>query len=214
MTHLHVIVETNWVVDFVAPLLAQNTTARDLYERAQRGELSLHVPAIALVEARKVIAEKLRQFREGEAVRRHVARLRDDGILTVTDASLTFAALQRYEQYRAQERQQSPQRIEALRSDSSVGIFPLDDTILARSVDLAARPDVGLESFDLSILAAVLVHAERLHSQGDDVRFCTLDTDLQPWYKNDKRRDVLADTYDAAGVWVHGDFLLDYPPRP
>ena len=55
MTEHHVFVETNWVVARVAPTLFYNSAAGELLERARRGELHLHVPALSLSEAHKVV---------------------------------------------------------------------------------------------------------------------------------------------------------------
>jgi predicted nucleic acid-binding protein len=58
MSAQHVFVETNWVVDLVAPALSRSPGASELLERSRRGEVVLHVPAIALSEAHKVVRER------------------------------------------------------------------------------------------------------------------------------------------------------------
>jgi predicted nucleic acid-binding protein len=50
-----VLVETNWVVDFIAPAHLQSPQAVQLLQRAQAGEFELYVPAICLTEARETV---------------------------------------------------------------------------------------------------------------------------------------------------------------
>ena len=52
---LHVLVETNWVVDLLAPAHHRKPNAIDLLERASQGELCLHLPSLSVMEAKKVI---------------------------------------------------------------------------------------------------------------------------------------------------------------
>jgi len=47
----------------------------------------------------------------------------------------------------------------------------------------------------------------------DDVSFCELDGDLQPWDKNGRIKQPITGLYDSAGVWVYGDFAMESPPR-
>ncbi len=48
-----VLVETNWVVDVIAPAHLQSPQAIQLLQRAQAGEFKLYLPAICLAEARE-----------------------------------------------------------------------------------------------------------------------------------------------------------------
>jgi hypothetical protein len=85
--------------------------------------------------------------------------------------------------------------------------------MLIRAVELSIQ-NLQLEPFDQAILAAVLVRAEALRDQGaDDVCFCELDGDLQPWDKNGRNKLPLVTLYDAARIWVYGDFSMANPPR-
>lgn len=93
-------------------------------------------------------------------------------------------------------------------------MFPLDEAVLVRSTQLSAETRLGLDSFDNAILAAVLVRGAELHKAGNEVCFCTQDSDLQPWDKRGKRKDEISELLDDAGIWVYGDFLLKEPPRP
>ncbi|HEX3769338.1 MAG TPA: hypothetical protein VHV30_00670, partial [Polyangiaceae bacterium] len=77
----HVIVETNWVIDHLAPALAPGPAARALFDRAAAGELVLHVPALCLGEARKVLRERSVRDYSG-AMRAFIRTRRDTGRMT------------------------------------------------------------------------------------------------------------------------------------
>lgn len=48
-----VLVETNWVVNVVAPAHLEGLQAFQLLSRAEAGEFELHLPAMCLTEARE-----------------------------------------------------------------------------------------------------------------------------------------------------------------
>ena len=74
---------------------------------------------------------------------------------------------------------------------------------MERSVLLSTQ-GLNLKSFDHSILAAVLVRADELWSQGEkDLLFCELDTDLQHWVGTQKHLEQL---YDSAHLTVTNSF--------
>ena len=92
-------------------------------------------------------------------------------------------------------------------------VFPLSEEMLRRAVDLSTQ-NLDLKPFDQAILAAVLVRGEALRAEGaDEVSFCELDSDLQPWDKNGRNKEPLSGLYDSAGIWVYGDFAMANPPR-
>ncbi len=53
-----VFVETNWVVDIVAPAHLQSQQASQLLSLAEAGEFELYLPAICLTEARETIPRR------------------------------------------------------------------------------------------------------------------------------------------------------------
>jgi len=100
-----------------------------------------------------------------------------------------------------------------LRNHPGIEVFPLNDKMLVRAVELSTE-NLDLKPFDQAILAAVLVRAEALRDSGvDDVSFCELDGDLQPWDKDGRIKQPLAALYDSAGIWVYDDFAMDNPPK-
>lgn len=215
MTTKHVFVETNWVVDVVAPLISRNPGAIELLERSRRGDLVLHVPVIALSEARKVIREKIPRNELGSLanIRAFVRDQRKRGDIDESAANAVFETLSHFQQHIEKEKAAAPERIAALLEESGLDVFPLDEEMLDRSTLLAAETGLSLESFDNAILAAILVRAAVLRGPAHELYFCELDHHLQPWNKHGDRRE-LRDLFDKVGVWVYGDFLMRAPPRP
>ena len=124
-----------------------------------------------------------------------------------------FRVLDRYESTVRRELDGLETRLQFLLARSGIEIFPLNGEMLRRTVEMSTQK-LDLKPFDQAILAAVLVRAEALRIAGaDDISFCELDGDLQPWDKNGRAKQPLRALYDAAGVWVYGDFALESPPR-
>jgi hypothetical protein len=102
----------------------------------------------------------------------------------------------------------------SLRREQRLEVFPLNGRMLERAVELSVA-GLSLKPFDQAILAAVLGRAGELREAGEtDLCFCEMDADLQPWDRNGAAKQALTDLYDAAGVWVYGDFELRAPERP
>lgn len=86
--------------------------------------------------------------------------------------------------------------------------------MLTRAVEISVL-NLDLKPFDQAILAAVLIGAEKLREQGaTEIVFCELDSDLQPWNRDGSIKQAFKALYDAAGIWVYGDFAMSAPPRP
>jgi hypothetical protein len=93
----------------------------------------------------------------------------------------------------------------------SLELFPLNESMLERALDLA-QTDPWLEPFDQAILAAILGRAEDLRKQGEtDPCFCVIDADLQPWDRRGNSKPVLPRLYDEALICVYGDFSMSAP---
>jgi hypothetical protein len=58
MTAKVVFVETNWVVDVLAPAHLQSPQALELLARANSGELRIFIPHISLIEAQETIPRR------------------------------------------------------------------------------------------------------------------------------------------------------------
>lgn len=96
----------------------------------------------------------------------------------------------------------------ALRDPPGCDVFPLDQEMLERSLDLGAS-ELELGPVDQAILAAILVRAQRLRASGGvGMVFCERDADLLPWNKRGQRKDGLAELYEEVGLTVYRDFDL------
>lgn len=212
---IHVFVETNWVVGFAAPEHWQLPAARTLLARAERGEVMLHLPALCLTEARRTIRARYQPRHEADAIRRYLASEKRLGRVAAQEDDAVRRVLDRFETSVRGEIHELGQVFAALRSnEAAIDVFALDDEMLERSVALSGG-DLELEPFDQAILAAVLVRASRLRDGGaNDLAFCEIDGDLQPWNRQGFAKQPLTRLYDEAGVWVYGDFELGAPVRP
>lgn len=213
----HVFVETNWVVGYAAPAHHRVPEAVELLERAARGKLRLLVPTLAISEARKKIVHESRfgPRTEAKAMREFIRWGLAEGTLTRPDADAARRVVQAMERRVAADRADLPSRLEALRRAPGVEVFGMSDAMLERTIGMASE-DIVLAPFDQSILAAVLVRGGELATAPgvSEVCFATLDRDLVPWDKAGGPKRPLVDWYDAARVWVYGDFTLSWPEPP
>jgi hypothetical protein len=210
----HVFLETNWLFGYAAPAHHQLPAAIDLFERAQHGEFTLHIPNCSLGEARKAILARCQPRNEANALRRFLTQAENAGDATREDASVARTLLDQYEASIKRDLDDLDNRLKALTTLPCVNIFCLDDAMLARSTDLVLA-GLDLKPFDQAILAAVLVNAERLWTAGERaLSFCETDSDLQPWDREGRSKPLLRAAYDQAHIWVYGDFTLTKPDRP
>jgi len=105
-------------------------------------------------------------------------------------------------------------RLDGLKAEKGLDIFPLSTDMLERSISLTTEK-VDLKPYDNSILAAILARAHELLKKGEkDLALCELDGDLQPWDKNGNIKPALTRLYDDARLWVYGDFTMTTPEPP
>jgi hypothetical protein len=209
----HVFVETNWVVAYAAPTHLQLPAALKLAQGAEAGELRLYIPSACLTEARYPIRTKFHPEMPADSLRKYLAWATTEGTVNAEDCETARRVLDRYEAAVLTELDNLDVRLRLLQNHPGVEVFPLRDEMLVRVVELSTQ-NMDLKPFDQAILAAVLVRAEALRDQGaDDVSFCELDGDLQPWDRNGRSKQPLTGFYDSAGLWVYGDFAMENPPR-
>jgi predicted nucleic acid-binding protein len=211
----HIFVETNWVVDYAAPAHHQKPAARSLLDRAHAGELRLYLPATCLSEARRTI-QKFKPRHEADAIRSFIRWERmASGKISDADDAVVRRVLDMFETKVHGDLKRLDVTLSSLRGHDGIEVFALDEAMLDRSIDLSGGDLDLLKPFDQTILAAVLVRAERLRVTGEvDISFCELDADLQPWDRRGNPKAPLKQMYDAAGIWVYGDFDLNEPARP
>jgi predicted nucleic acid-binding protein len=210
----HVFVETNWIVAYAAPAHHKIPAAVELFDRAARGEIKLYFPAICVAEARRPILERFQSRSEADRVRQFLLWARETGVVDATDDEATRRVLDRMEGRVKVDLERLDEAFKSLKAANGIEIFDLSQEMLERSSDLSYLK-LDLQPFDQAILAAILVRAKRLLADGvDQMAFCELDSHLQPWDKDSNRKERLAELYDAARVWVYGDFLLQAPAKP
>jgi len=210
----HVFVETNWVFAYAAPAHHKRLDAVELLERSRANEVRIHLPAPCLTEARPPIMRKCQPRNEADAIRQFLLRAKAEQTVSPDQERAVREVLDRFEQQVRGELRQLDDVLKSIRAEPGLELFPLKERMLDRAMDLA-QTDLSLEPFDQAILAAVLVRAEELRSQGEtDLCFCVTDADLQPWGKRGKAKPLLTKLYDDALVWVYGDFGMNAPERP
>jgi hypothetical protein len=209
----HVFVETTWLVEYGAPVHLGPSTALALAQRAEAGDLRLYLPSVCLTEARHPIRRKFNPRPAADSVRSYLDWASRRGKLKPEDSATIRRLLDGYEAAVLADLDRLEERFALLRSHPGVEVFPLSDEMLVRAVDLSEE-NLDLEPFDQAILAAVLVRAQALRNLGaDDISFCELDGHLRPWDRTGRAKQPLAGLYDAAGVWVYGDFAMENPPK-
>lgn len=207
----HVFVETNWIHGYAAPAHHRLPDAVALLERAKRREFTLHIPNVSFMEGRHSIQAKCQPT---EAVHRYVRWAQSVGEWNDGQASDAHQVAEKYEQSITKELKAVSSTLTRVASLPCLKMFAFDDEML----DLANRlalTDAAKKPFDHAILAGVLVSASRLWNKGErGISFGELDGDLQPWGHRGAPKNDLRKLYDDAHVWVYGDFILQFPPRP
>ncbi|MFO5473694.1 MAG: hypothetical protein ACLBM2_07270 [Dolichospermum sp.] len=195
-----VFVETNWVVDIVAPAHLQSQQASQLLSLAEAGEFELYLPAICLTEARETIPRRFTPRSRSEDLRKFVQWAKRQGKMTTEDANAAFRVFDKFDGLVANELTKVPERLIELAEHPNLNVFPLSESMLERQVYIGAM-DTSLKPYDLAVLAAILVRAEDLQQQGHSwVGFCELDSDLQPWDKNGVLKPILNDLYKVSNL--------------
>jgi hypothetical protein len=209
----HVFVETNWLHDYAAPAHHKVPSALALLQRAQQGEFVLHIPSVSFGEARHSIQAKCQPV-DGPGVHRYIRWAHKNGQLDDEQASEAHQLAERYVQAISTELAAVPKIFNDIARLACVRTFALDDEMLDLANHLAFTK-AAQKPFDHAILAGILVSSSRLWKEGErGISFAEIDSDLQPWGPQGAPKDDLRTLYDAAHVWVFGDFTLQFPPRP
>ncbi len=202
------------MVACAAPAHQRLPAALELADKAKAGEIHLYLPSVCLAETRKTIRRKFQPRAPADSLRKYLAWATRQQAAAPEDCEIVRRVLDRFESHVLAELEGLDRVLESLRKHPGIEVFPLSEEMLERAVALSVQ-NLDLEPFDQAILAAVLVRAERLSADGaDNISFCELDGDLQPWDKNGRAKEPLVALYDAARVWVYGDFAMDNPRRP
>lgn len=208
----HVFVETNWLFAYAAPAHHQVADAAELFDRASRGEFTLHLPNICLGEARQAILTKCQPRNEANAIRRFLTWGQPEKV-TKEEADITRVVLDKYVSSIRGDLEQIDHKFRQIASSPFVKVYGLDDAMFDRATALSLA-GLAPKPFDHAVLASVLIRAERLWEAGErGISFCEMDGDLQPWDKYGNAKPPLRDAFDQAHVWVYSDFTLTQPQR-
>lgn len=119
------------------------------------------------------------------------------GKLTHADRDVVIKAVDIFETTVREELATVDKTLSALRTEPGLEVFAMSDSYLELSVEMSFSLD--LQAFDQATAELV---------------FCEKDSDLQPWDKNGNRIVELSELYDPIGLWVYGDFDMEWPVRP
>jgi len=184
-----------------------------LLERAQRGELILHIPNVSFAEARQSIQMKCQPV-DGPGIHRYIRWAHSNGELNEEQAREAHELAERYIQSINRELSAVPSILKEVAGLPCVRVFAFDDEMLGWANQLALTK-VAQKPFDHAILAGILVCSSRLWNPGErGISFAEIDSDLKPWGPKGAPKDDLRKLYDDAHVWVYGNFTLQFPPRP
>lgn len=203
-----VIVETNWVVDIIAPAHLQDLQALKLLTRARDGEINLFVPAICFAEARETVPRRFAPRSRSEDLRKFVRWAKSNGKVLSQDAEIALKVFDQFDGLVATELTKVSERLRELSELPYLNLFSLSETMLERQVAVGAL-NLSLKPFDLAIFAAVLVKAEELFAKNNEVvYFCELDSDLHPWDKSGSPKPIIKQLYDDSHIRVYENFDL------
>ena len=147
----HVLVETNWVVEYAKPAHLRLPAALTLARRAEAGELRIYIPSVCLAEARDSIRKKFQPRHPANAVRKYLRWASAEGTLNAEDSVTVHRVLDRYEANVLAELDRVDERIGLLRNHLGIEVFPLGDEMLVRAVELSVQ-NLDLEPFDQAFL--------------------------------------------------------------
>lgn len=199
----HVLVESNWVYDYCSPRHRRKPEAERLRERAEAGDLRLHIPGICLREGGEAVRRKCQPRLGDLAEYRRSAE--QGGGLSAQDSAIVSRFFDQYHRDVRQDLDEIDDRLDQLRRAPGVESFALSEAMLERVLELrTAVAEVSqMKHFDEAILGAVIVRGETLRGAGQELIFCTLDSDLLPWDKDNRPRAALE------GLYVHAGFVAD-----
>jgi hypothetical protein len=209
----HVFVESNWLFAFAAPAHHQVPDAAELLNRARHGDFTIHMPNVCIGEARQAIMTKCHPRKEANAIRRFLSWSEPAGEVTKSDAAVTRAILDKYENSVKRDLDDLDSTLRRPGELPYLKIFGLDNETLGLATKLALD-GVAAKPFDHAILASTLVRSSNLWDAGErEISFCEADADLQPWDRYGNAKPTLTVVHEKAHVWVYGDYTLTQPPR-
>ena len=92
-----VFVETNWIVDMVAPAHLQSPQAYQLIQRVQNGEFELFIPAICFAEARETVPRRFIPKSTSDNFRKFVGWAKGENKVSPEDAEIAFRIFDQFD---------------------------------------------------------------------------------------------------------------------
>ena len=170
----HVFLETNWIVGVLAPAWFHDASASALLRRHFEGEIKIHVPVVAIHEARTVLPKfKPNRVRELDGLSNWI--IQEKPALSSDLESLKGSGRSVLQTFEAKWRQLLRDLCESLGGS----IFPYREAAMEMQLELD-KVHVQLKPFDQAILCSVVSEA-RLSKESDpdeEFLFCTLDSHL------------------------------------
>lgn len=155
---------------------------------------------ICISEARRPIFERYQSRNEADRVRQFLLWARDNKFVDATDEEATRRVLDQMEGRVKTDLEKLDDSLRNLKQAKGLETFSLSQPMLELCSDLS-QMKLDLQPFDQAILAAILVRSAELRAQGiSEMEFCELDSHLQPWDKDSRPKNPLAQLYDRAHI--------------
>lgn len=169
-----VFVETNWIVDCLAPVWFHNATATSLLQRHLDRVVEIHVPVVAIHEARKQLSKfSPSRVQEIHNLTHWLVEHQPDLLEPLNRAiAKGQSELQAFEKTREQ-------RLTELHKTLGSAVFPYREEAMLLQVELA-KERIQLKPFDQAILCSVVAEAQlsRENDASAETVFCTRDSDF------------------------------------
>jgi hypothetical protein len=139
-----------------------------------------------LSEARRPIFKRFQSKNKADHVRQFLLWARDNKFVDAGDEEAARRVLDQMEGRVRADLEKLDEALEKLKAAKGVESFNLNEPMLELCASLS-QAKLELQPFDQAILAAILVRGGELQGQGvDQMDFCELDADLQPWDKDSR----------------------------
>ena len=209
----HVLVETNWIWDCIAPTyLRPDPTAKHLLEKARAGVVEIHIPAICRHEAVGSIRRRIGSpERKVDFLKAFNRSAHSEGLIKSKASADITTYLDDFIRIVENQYRDLDALAASVIESPGVNTFGMNDAMLMRAIqlrsDLASTP---LATFDQAIVGAILIRADELRTQGIlDLIFCSSDSDTSNVTKNGNQcRAELDVIYRRAGLATQGHFYV------
>jgi len=184
----HVFVETNWLVGCLAPAHHKVHAAIELLDKAKRGEVTLHLPAICIAECHRPIRDKFQVRLEADRVRKFLLWAKSNGNVEPQQEETVRRILDQMESLVKRDLERLADSLNDLLAQKGVEVFHLEEEMWLRTTELS-HLGLQLQPFDQAILASILVKSEMLKKQGvNRFAFCEAIPTFSPGTRLERQR--------------------------